>query len=131
LASHSGYFRNLCFEDWKERKQVASNSENNTTIHPIKEGADIDVTAFTFMLNAMHVLGSMLHKIPFPRWKENDLQTKVAMLKLAIKYQLPICVTYAENALIDLGTDHIELLELADNEALDRLKVLINNAKNA
>lgn len=119
MTAYSNYFRNLFTGDWKEKKDLLVNTADGKLVRQIKENSDFNLAAFTFMLNAMHIFGPTLLKIiPFPRWAEEDRQTKMALLKLAIKYQLWVLEEYAVLALIDMPssscTELLELLELAD-----------------
>jgi hypothetical protein len=121
LTAYSNYFRNLFTGDWKEKKDLLVNTADGKLVRQIKENSDFNLAAFTFMLNAMHIFGptpALLKIIPFPRWAEEDRQTKMALLKLAIKYQLWVLEEYAVLALIDMPssscTELLELLELAD-----------------
>ena len=129
LSAYSNYFRNLFTGDWKEKQDlpVSPAIDGNKPVRQIKEDPDFNLTAFTFMLNSMHIFGpTLLKMIPFPSWAEQDRQTKVALLKLAIKYQLWVLEEYAELALIDMQnlgcTDLMELLELSDQFGLTRLE---------
>jgi hypothetical protein len=64
--------------------------------------------------------------LPFPCWSEEDHQTKMALLKYAIKYDLVACAKFAENALIarcSNCTELLEILEVADEFGLNGLKV--------
>jgi hypothetical protein len=129
LANYSRYFNNLFFGDWNEKKkQSSSTSAEADNLREINENdTHFDVTAFTFMINAMQVMGPTLPKmLPFPCWSEEDHQTKVALLKYAVKYGLPVCAKFAEDALIarrSTCTELLEILEVADEFGLNGLKV--------
>jgi hypothetical protein len=129
LAIHSNYFNNLFCGDWREQSKPGNSAASSEleNLRQLNEDEHFDMTAFQFMINATHVMGPMLTKeLPFPCWSTEDMQTKLALLKLAVKYDLPVCAEFAKRALIARRsncTELLELLEVADGLGFCDLKV--------
>jgi hypothetical protein len=120
LATHSNYFRNLFFG---ALAAVSSGTDaNGNPIYDIHEDPDFNHSQFRFMIHAFLCMGSMLDQLGDSKCA-NDKEQKIALLKLAVKYQMQMFVDFAEKQLIRLGTDTMELLALADQFTLPGLKV--------
>ena len=105
-----------------------NNDDDDKPIYQVNENPNFDVRRFRFMVYALLCMGPSLDKVlSFFHWTgENDKEVKVALLKLAIHYQLKMFEEFAERALIALGPGTMDMLELADQFTLVALKVKTN-----
>ena len=126
LAGHSDYFRNFFFGELAAVSK--RNDANGNPIYDIQEEPDFNSHQFRFMIHAFLCLGSMLDKLEGINWTIEDKENKIALLKLAVKYQLKMFEDFAEKVLIKLGPGTMELLELADQFTLAGLKVRLETS---